>query len=742
MFKKITILTLLALNFYSTYSMEIPPKDDNDSLSIPPLVLWDDENQQSQDQNEQAQVYDAANSTIQPQVSVHNPCSLLTLSSIAYAKMLKEAINNFQQNNPQKEIIINNEDWKENQCSFAYSWMKGLNANGFDLDTALAYALELGVEFKLINELISMGAQTPLAFLIAVENNFCIAAKILLDNNINPNLCSRKYVDGQRYGQLEQHEYMLYVALKNNNLKMVTLLLQFKADVNNGLIQKNSKGRIRHIISPLQVALQKDNGEAVKLLIENGANLNKFNEGSNIFIEEAIRTGDLNILKLLTAQEIIIYEEDSDGQKQDNKFFLNLAAHDLEVADILSYLLEEFLPPDIHSLVMAVELKRYDLIKKFIVENGVNPNDPQEFPLLEALKNSDCQAVELLIDCGASITNQVYKNLYKDRKDFILQAVIKHNFGPIEFLLNESDKKENFIYLTITDYLSASHQETICIKQSDCPQLTARLESQTVTQDAITLLSYILVMLNKRIDDKIKGMKEKRDVALLRSLATIKNEEKEKEREDEEEEEEIITEDAMLRNFQEEAIRNLEQLLSLLGIDDQKFTDMLNLSGEYAELVGTRMPLICNVSSNFKEYFLQKGANPNSCYFGRTVLMNEESSFGVELLLRYGADVMLQDYEGRTALMYIIKKFTQQLQPLNSNLPLLSLKHLYEEIEKLKEAKINELKKIIQLLLDKDIRLLDVQDDNGLKAVDYAKELNNESILKMFEDYAGKVNKG
>jgi Ankyrin repeats (3 copies) len=137
---------------------------------------------------------------------------------------------------------------------------------------------------------------------LAVVNNKGLAAKVLLDSGADPNLRSRKYdltpfLAACRYGNMD-----------TNNLEILSVLVKHGADVNSKQIQVYENGGVMDIATrtALEFSIKFGTLETVKLLIENGANLDiypKDGPGSLLYMATIARR--YNILRFLLIEKRI-----------------------------------------------------------------------------------------------------------------------------------------------------------------------------------------------------------------------------------------------------------------------------------------------------------------------------------------------------------------------------------------------------------------------------------------------------
>jgi ankyrin repeat protein len=103
-------------------------------------------------------------------------------------------------------------------------------------------------------------------------------------------------------------ETALFQAIRSNNVEAVKSLL---STVNPDFEQTSLKGSSQ---TPLLVAVAKGNKEIVKLLVENGANVNRISIWGVTAISEAARTNNQQVARFLLSKGADIEKKDKDGR--------------------------------------------------------------------------------------------------------------------------------------------------------------------------------------------------------------------------------------------------------------------------------------------------------------------------------------------------------------------------------------------------------------------------------------------
>lgn len=207
----------------------------------------------------------------------------------------------------------------------------------------------------------------------------------------------------------------LYKAVENGDIEKVKTLLEKGADV----AEYNKDG-----LFPLWRATADNNYEITALLIKNAADVNqaiKVEPGNSTPIEMPCQEGYLDIVKLLV-------ENGADVNFKGYRDFtpIRVAARNGHL-EIVQYLAHHGAEIDIKAMDGATPLehaasKGHFEIVKFLIENGANVNNKDidgDFSLGEAAKLGYLDIIQLLIENGADLNlkNKEKKNAYNLAKD-------------------------------------------------------------------------------------------------------------------------------------------------------------------------------------------------------------------------------------------------------------------------------------------------------------------------------------
>lgn len=124
---------------------------------------------------------------------------------------------------------------------------------------------------------------TPL--IIACENNYTEAVRILLDNNADVNVKASHDMTALMY------------ACEHDNIEMVQLLLDNNANVND---------RNYSNVTPLMIACGNGHKNIAQLLVNNDADLNATNDSNKTALMLACHNGHEDIVQLLTSKSEVL----------------------------------------------------------------------------------------------------------------------------------------------------------------------------------------------------------------------------------------------------------------------------------------------------------------------------------------------------------------------------------------------------------------------------------------------------
>lgn len=236
----------------------------------------------------------------------------------------------------------------------------GANINEIDFDRFSPLHVSAQYNYvDLVKLLIERGANPYLedvegvtALHLALYNNNIDVASILI------NVMDRKFVE-QNIG--------LHTAARSGHNEMVKLLLSFFSDINAlSFTSMNRQG-----VTALSIAVDDGLIETARFLIENGA---LFSEPSGYDeISTAIQNEDIEMVKLLIEKGVGVNQIDEKGVSLLHIAINNL---DLDLVSLLIYSgtdLNQFYKNKIPPLQLAIRVYSFE-ISKFLLENGADPN--------------------------------------------------------------------------------------------------------------------------------------------------------------------------------------------------------------------------------------------------------------------------------------------------------------------------------------------------------------------------------
>ena len=173
-------------------------------------------------------------------------------------------------------------------------------------------------------------------------------------------------------------ETMLMLAARKMHTELVKLLIDNGADL-------NIKGGSNYGYTALMYAVKEGNTEIAKLLLDNGADLNIKDSFGYTALMFAVREGNTEIVKLLL----------------DNK---------ADISGEINYQKEVMYPADYkNNELMSAAEKGYTEIVELLIDNGADPNIKNMYgdtALMSAVEKGYTEIVELLIDNGADLNTR------------------------------------------------------------------------------------------------------------------------------------------------------------------------------------------------------------------------------------------------------------------------------------------------------------------------------------------------
>ncbi|XP_044262920.1 putative ankyrin repeat protein RF_0381 isoform X2 [Tribolium madens] len=302
---------------------------------------------------------------------------------------------------------------------------------------------------------------------LALKSHNIDVIKYLIENGAHVN-CSNDY----GYAPL-------HWAIKNDcSLDIIKLLINNNADINKISIYEFEK------YTPLSAAVDENNFEVAKLLIDEGADANKRNSDDSTALTLAHKYNRTDILnyyyynslgfaifteKLDEARKLL--EDGADvfmtGAKKKLPLIIAVEKENLEAIKLLFEfggditmptavlkainvgnleIINFFLRNNVEInwkyrdgttlLISAIEKGNFDVIK-ILIENGAEVNFPDNMPLITAVRMGNFDVVKILIENGASVNPTDNKNSYP-----LFEALKLDNYDITKYLINKGAKME------------------------------------------------------------------------------------------------------------------------------------------------------------------------------------------------------------------------------------------------------------------------------------------------------------
>lgn len=330
---------------------------------------------------------------------------------------------------------------------------KGTDIHAFN-DEALRIAIlnaNLSVIRFLIENGVSVKANDNFALLYSIKNGNLDVIKLLFEFDNYENEIRMASIESVKYDNLEVVKYIIakrannyrgllkYAAL-NNNLKIVSYLVENGANVNGGY------GK------PLLYSVRKGNLEIVSYLVENGANIN------NKILIESIENGQLNIIKYLmdNGAKLCLYDYKAlicDEKMEIIKILLNPNTRNRILYDavycgkleIIHYCVEH--GANINSyydlLLTSINQKHYD-VSKYLIENEITFDVNNYNLLLAAVNSGILSIVVFLVEHGLK---RRAMNIDQDDKECkaLLNSSKNGHFEIFKYLV-EQEANSNYDY--------------------------------------------------------------------------------------------------------------------------------------------------------------------------------------------------------------------------------------------------------------------------------------------------------
>jgi ankyrin repeat protein len=248
----------------------------------------------------------------------------------------------------------------------------------------------------------------------------------------------------------------LYVAVEFKKIDIVRYLAESGIDIDLGQIENGLL-----VMSPLELAIKNNDIEAVKCLIELGADVNMLTSVSESFLHDAVYHGAFEIVKLLVDVGVDIYRIDSYGnfavdyakREEIKRYLFSKGAMSKSDFQCLKYYDEnEAIKEENRFIVMlfsAIYAGDEERVKNLIALGAdvnavlMNNNGSLESPLKLAVFCGEVAIVTLLVEAGADINKvdsygwsilDYAKN--KDVMKYLIGKGVRSKYGDVTGMLH------------------------------------------------------------------------------------------------------------------------------------------------------------------------------------------------------------------------------------------------------------------------------------------------------------------
>ncbi|XP_008558673.1 putative ankyrin repeat protein RF_0381 [Microplitis demolitor] len=221
----------------------------------------------------------------------------------------------------------------------------------------------------------------------------------------------------------ETNEPALHSAISANNLPLVEKLISAGADVN---MMSLAKGPF-YDTTPLQVAVENENVKIVELLIKNNAHVNIDSKRSTV-LTKAARKGNFELVDLLIKAGAHVNPDSEQGKP----LHMAIAKNNYEMTE---YLIAR--GADVNSIsknrtTLQTAVKRGNkAIAELLLRHNVDVNDclNGKSVLCIAVENNNFELVELLLNAGACINSISFYGVP------LHWAILENNYKMVEYLI-------------------------------------------------------------------------------------------------------------------------------------------------------------------------------------------------------------------------------------------------------------------------------------------------------------------
>lgn len=259
-----------------------------------------------------------------------------------------------------------------------------------DEDGLISYLAEPGGHHR--DELHSVkNVNGECALHIAVRNNNSRIVKLLLESGAEPTL-----LDGKG-----QNSYQ--IAIVSNHLRILEILLQ------------TCPPKKRYGLVPL--AVQSNSLESLEMLLENGIPVDERSSNGTYALHMAAQMGNLEMTKMLLKYKADIDQSNFNSGKTALYYTISLSNPGCE--EVFNYLLSEKADPNWTDNILETPLHQAVRNEKLsyatrLLSKGAKidmPNDKGETPLYAAIKKNNVLFVAFLLEYGANPNYSLYPGL-------------------------------------------------------------------------------------------------------------------------------------------------------------------------------------------------------------------------------------------------------------------------------------------------------------------------------------------
>ncbi len=276
---------------------------------------------------------------------------------------------------------------------------------------------------------------------LAIEEGQLEIARILIEQGTDLD-----QIKQDRYGPIVSRKSPLTAAIAKGHIELIKLLTAFKAKLN----ARDGKENI-----PLVYAIEEEQFGIAKMLIEAGANLDQANQNTYYLevskkspLTAAIAKGRIELIKLLIAFKAKLNARDGnsntplvyaieEGQFGIAKMLIEAGA-DPNTAN-KSKFIHSFKFYDKSPLIAAVEAENKELVE-LLLDRGANINQSSnaKAPLTTAIRTGNTEIADLLLARGADLSRIDENQKLYCGETCLMHAIKNTNVAMVEWLINHN----------------------------------------------------------------------------------------------------------------------------------------------------------------------------------------------------------------------------------------------------------------------------------------------------------------